>query len=39
MKNRRIVTLHGIRNKGQAIPLRDLKTAYDRMNDWLSRVK
>jgi phage-related protein len=39
MKNRRIVTLHGIRNKGQAIPLRDLKTAHDRMNDWLSRVK
>jgi phage-related protein len=39
MKNRRIVTLHGIRNKGQAIPLRDLKTAYDRRNDWLSRVK
>jgi len=25
MKGRRIVTLHGIRNKGQAIPLRDLK--------------
>ncbi len=39
MKNRRIVALHGIRNKGQAIPLRDLKTAHDRMNDWLSRVK
>lgn len=39
MKNRRIVTLHGIRNKGQAIPLRDLKTAQDRMNDWLSRVR
>jgi phage-related protein len=27
MKNRRVVTLHGIRNKGQAIPRRDLKTA------------
>ena len=39
MKNRRIVTLHGIRNKGQAIPLRDLNTAQDRMKDWLSRVK
>jgi phage-related protein len=39
MKNRRIVALHGIRNKGQAIPLRDRNTAQDRMNDWLSRVK
>ena len=39
MKGRRIVTLHGIRNKGQAMPLRDLKTAQDRMNDWLSRVR
>lgn len=39
MKNRRIVALHGIRNKGQAIPPRDLKTAQDRMGDWLSRMK
>ena len=39
MKNRRIIALHGIRNKGQAIPLRDLNTAQDRMKDWLSRVK
>ena len=39
MKNRRIIALHGIRNKGQVIPSRDLKTAQDRMNDWLSRVK
>jgi phage-related protein len=39
MKNRRIVALHGIRNKGQAIPQRDLNTAQDRMKDWLSRVK
>lgn len=38
-KNRRIVALHGIRNKSQAIPLRDLDTAQDRMKDWLSRVK
>ena len=27
MKNRRIVAVHGIRNKGQAIPERDLHTA------------
>lgn len=39
MRNRRIVALHGIRNKGQAIPLRDLNTAQDRMKDWLSRMK
>ena len=39
MKNHRIIALHGIRNKGQAIPLRDLNTAQDRMRDWLSRVK
>ena len=39
MKNRRIVALHGIRNKGQAIPLHDLKISQDRMNDWLSRMK
>jgi phage-related protein len=39
MKHRRIVALHCIRNKGQAIPLRDLNTAHDRMKDWLSRVR
>lgn len=39
MKNRRIVALHGIRNKGQAIPQHDLKTSQDRMNDWLSRMR
>lgn len=27
MKGKRIIALHGIRNKGQAIALRDLKTA------------
>jgi Phage derived protein Gp49-like (DUF891) len=30
MKGRRIVLLHGIRNKGQAIPARDLITARER---------
>ena len=34
MKNRRIALLHGIRNKGQAIPARDLATARERMHDW-----
>lgn len=37
MKGRRIVVLHGIRNKGQAIPARDLETARSRMGDWLER--
>src|ERR1035437_9997054 len=33
MKGRRIVAVHGIRNKGQAIPARDLDTARERMSD------
>ena len=33
-KGRRIIAVHGIRNKGQAIPARDLKTARERMRDW-----
>src|SRR5690348_10522105 len=37
MKGRRIVAVHGVRNKGQAIPARDLDTALTRMNDWLAR--
>jgi phage-related protein len=37
MKNRRIVALHGIRNKGQAIPAPDLDTARERMRDWRRR--
>jgi phage-related protein len=37
MKNRRIVALHGIRNKGQAIPARHLDTARERMRDWRRR--
>src|SRR6266581_819462 len=39
MKNRRIVAVHGIRNKGQAIPERDLRTAKERMRDWQERTK
>jgi phage-related protein len=34
---RRIIALHGVRNKGQAIPARDLDTARERMRDWIRR--
>src|SRR3989449_4001414 len=37
MKGHRIVAVHGIRNKGQAIPARDLDTARERMRDWQKR--
>ncbi len=33
MKGRRIVAVHGIRNKARAIPSRDLATARSRMRD------
>jgi phage-related protein len=39
MRNRRIIAVHGIRNKGQAIPERDLRTAKERMRDWQERTK
>lgn len=39
VKNRRIVAVHGIRNKGQAIPVRDLHTARERKRDWHERMK
>jgi phage-related protein len=39
MKNRRIVVVHGIRNKGQAIPVRDIHTARERMRDWQERTR
>ncbi|MBI4536625.1 MAG: type II toxin-antitoxin system RelE/ParE family toxin [candidate division NC10 bacterium] len=39
MKGRRIVVVHGIRNKGGAIPARDMRTARERMRDWQSRVQ
>jgi phage-related protein len=38
MQGRRIVAVHGIRNKGQAIPARDLATARERMGDWRERA-
>ena len=37
VRNRRIVAVHGIRNKGQAIPTRDLATARERIRDWQKR--
>ena len=37
MKGRRIIAVHGIRNKGQSIPTRDLETARNRMRDWQAR--
>jgi phage-related protein len=37
MKGQRIVTVHGIRNKGREIPERDRKTALERKHDWLAR--
>src|SRR5256885_14210436 len=36
-KGRRIIAVHGIRNKGQAIPARDLDTARARMREWQER--
>ncbi len=39
MKNRRIVAVHGIRNKGQAIPARDFETARERMFDWREKAE
>jgi phage-related protein len=37
MKGRRIIAVHGIRNKGQAIPAGELNTARARMQEWLKR--
>ena len=37
MKGRRIIAVHGIRNKARAIPARDLDTAQVRMRDWKER--
>ena len=39
VKDKRIITVHGMRNKGQAIPARDRQTALDRMRDWRKRMK
>lgn len=39
VRDRRIVAVHGIRNKGRAIPAGDLAAARERMSDWQRRVK
>jgi phage-related protein len=39
VKGRPIIAVHGIRNKGWAIPARDLDTAQDRMRDWQERFE
>jgi len=38
MRGRRIVALHAIRNKGQAMPARDIAVARERMRDWQKSV-
>ena len=37
VKGRRIVAVHGVRNKGRALPDRDLNAARERMRDWQGR--
>ena len=39
MKGRRIVAVHGIRNKAQDVPQRDRAMALDRRRDWLARQR
>ena len=39
VKGRKIIAVHGIRNKGQAISARDLEIARGRMNDWQDRFE
>jgi phage-related protein len=37
VKGRRIIAVHGVRNKGQTVPARDVETARERMNRWQIR--
>jgi len=39
VKNRRIIAVHAIRNKGRTIPERDMETARERMRDWQKRAE
>ena len=39
VKSRRIIAVHAVRNKGRAIPARDLEAARERMRDWQKRVE
>ena len=36
-KDRRIVAVHAVRNKGQKLSARDIRIALDRMRDWQKR--
>ena len=36
---RRIIAVHGVRNKGRAVASRDLDTARERRRDWKERMK
>ena|ERR1051325_6244027 len=37
VRGRRIIAVHGIRNKGQSITPQDLSVARERMRDWKAR--
>jgi hypothetical protein len=39
VKNCRIISVHGIRNKGRTIASRDIKAASERMIDWRKRFE
>ena len=39
MRRHRIIAVHGIRNKGRAIPSRDLAIARERMREWYKRAQ
>jgi phage-related protein len=39
VRGRRIIAVHGIRNKAWDIPARDRETALNRMNDWHARFE
>ena len=38
-RNRRIVAVHGIRNKGQVVAARDIRIARNRMHAWRKRLE
>jgi len=38
-KDRRIVAVHAVRNKGQKLPARDIRIALQRMLEWQKREK
>lgn len=39
VKDRRIVAVHAVRNKGQKLPARDIRIAVERMHDWQRRAE